>query len=103
MAGETATQASGLTALHAVIGTAAYMSPEQADGQPTDYRSDIFSIGEFWNQAGLWPAPVPRRLVAGRPFCGSIRDSRADPPEVTPGVPRESAGGSLSPRPGEGL
>jgi eukaryotic-like serine/threonine-protein kinase len=40
-----ATEASALTEVGLIIGTAAYLSPEQAHGQPADKRSDMWAFG----------------------------------------------------------
>lgn len=50
-----------LTAHGSVVGTAEYMAPEQASGQPTDHRVDLYALG----------AVMFAMLVGHPPFRGS--------------------------------
>ena len=66
-----------------VMGTTAYMSPEQAQGRPVDHRSDIFSFGCIIYEAA----------AGARPFSGgSVVDTlhqiiHVDPPPIAARLP----------------
>jgi eukaryotic-like serine/threonine-protein kinase len=75
-----------LTAHHRVIGTAAYMSPEQAEGRPVDRRSDIFSIGILLYEMATGTRPFKGESAMSI-LSAVIKDTPAPATEVNPKIP----------------
>jgi serine/threonine protein kinase len=89
-AAETVPRVQDITGEGSILGTVAYMSPEQAEGRTVDARSDIFSLGVL----------VYEMAVGERPFKGDtslsvlsaiLRDTPRPLLEVNPSLPRELA------------
>jgi len=68
-----------------IVGTASYMSPEQAAGKPVDKRADIWSFGVL-----LWEVLTGRRLFEGETISHTLADvlrAQIDLKQLPPGTP----------------
>ncbi len=84
------TGVTGLTASGLVVGTPHYMSPEQAQGQPIDARSDVYALSVMLYEmlAGKLP------FDADTPVAIIMQHITTPPPPIelaNPGVPRALA------------
>ncbi len=71
-----------------IVGTAAYMSPEQAEGKPVDARSDVFSLGIV-----IYEMTTGRRPFQGDSSAGTLssilKDTAMSVSELRPELPLE--------------
>ncbi|MFD6270929.1 Stk1 family PASTA domain-containing Ser/Thr kinase [Nocardia asteroides] len=77
-----------MTQTAAVIGTAQYLSPEQARGETVDARSDVYSVGCVLFEILTGQPP----FTGDSPVAVAYQHVKEDPPlpsSINPGVPRE--------------
>ena len=85
-----ASAATTLTGTGTVLGTAAYLSPEQAQGHPVDARSDLYGLGcvlyelvcgspPFGSGVDRSPVAIATRHVSELPEPPSARNPQVDP------------------------
>ncbi len=73
-----------------IVGTAAYMSPEQAEGRSADPRSDVFSLGIILYEMATGRRPFPGDSAVSV-LSSILKDAPISLQELRPELPRSLA------------
>lgn len=71
-----------------ILGTPAYMSPEQIESRPVDGRSDLFSLGIILYELSTGTRPFKGENLASV-FNSVIKESPSQITEIAPSIPGE--------------
>ncbi len=81
-----------LTAAGRVVGTPAYMSPEQCQSSPVDHRTDIYSLGATYYSLLTGEGPYGGSTSTPQLMFAHCYKPVPDPREVAPALPEGCAG-----------